>query len=347
MISPIPEVSVIVPVYNEAAVLERTVATMLGQTFNGQLEFIFVDGGSDDGSREILERLALKDARVSVLTNPQRVEPAALNIGVSHASGTYLALLNAHCRFPDDYLDQGVKRLSEPGATWVCGPALPEGQDPFSRAVARALVSPLGAGGSHKWRSPDAPPEPEVELDTGLFAGVVRRQTLVDLGPFDVEWTVNHDSEMAGRVLDSGGRIVQLSSMGAVYHPRSTLRGLWRQYWRFGLYRVRTSQRHPVALRPFHIAAGALALTPVIAVLLPRRYALPARLALVLYAAAIARTVTAGNHRSTLTERASVAMALTTMHFGWGVGFLSGVARFGPPVDGLLHVLRIRRDQAR
>jgi glycosyltransferase involved in cell wall biosynthesis len=337
-----PEVdaSVVVPVFNEASVLRDTAATMLGQKFDGRLEFVFVDGGSDDGSREILAELAARDPRVRVLENPARVEPAALNLGIANAHGTYIALLNAHCWFPPDYLARGIQRLQDGDATWVTGPAIPRGHDPFSRAVARALVSPLGAGGSKKWRAEDAAQEAEVELDTGLFAGVVRRDALKSLGPFEEEWVVNHDSEMAGRVLDSGGRIVQLSRMGAYYHPRSSPRALFRQYWRFGLFRVRTSQRHPVALRPFHLAAAALALSPAAALLTPRPIRRLARLALTTYSLLLARAAVAADPDGTPAQKAAVGAALGTMHFGWGAGFLAGCARFGIPLRASAALLK-------
>lgn len=337
------DVSVIVPVRNEASVLAETARSMLTQGFDGALEFIFVDGESDDESVEILAELSAADDRVTVLTNPARIEPAALNIGIQHARGTYVSLLNAHCRFPDDYLAQGVARLEAGDAAWVTGPAIPLGRDRFSTAVANALVLPLGAGGSNKWRDVNAPAEGELELDTGLFAGVVRRATLESLGPFDEEWAVNHDSEMAGRVLDAGGRIVQLFSMGAYYHPRADPRGLWRQYWRFGYYRVRTSQRHPVALRRFHVAAAVLALTPVVALLAPQTVARPARLGLVVYGAGLTRAV--AGVPGGLPARTATAGALATMHFGWGAGFLAGIARHGLPLRGMLRLLGLGRTQ--
>jgi succinoglycan biosynthesis protein ExoA len=333
------DVSVIVPVRNEAVVLADTAATMLGQRFDGSIEFLFVDGESDDGTQEILAELARRDSRVRLLDNPARIEPAALNAGVQNARGTYVALLNAHCWFPDDYLARGVERLERGDVTWVTGPAIPRSRDRFSRAVCRALVSPLGAGGSKKWRAEIAPEETEVELDTGLFAGVVRRATLQQLGPFEEAWVVNHDSEMAGRVLDANGRIVQIPAMGADYHPRNTPWSLWYQYWRFGFYRVITSQRHPVALRRFHLAAAALAITPVVAILPPRQSSRAARLALLAYAGLIGGAAVSAERHGDLSQRATVAAALALMHFGWGTGFICGCARHGLPVRGILRLI--------
>jgi succinoglycan biosynthesis protein ExoA len=340
--SPI-DISVIVPVRNEASVLRETAASMLAQDFAGNLELLFVDGCSDDGSREILAELAEHDGRVRVLENTARIEPAALNIGVRGARGTYVALLNAHCWFPQDYLAQGVERLSRgDGVTWVTGPAIPRGRDRWSRGVARALVSPLGAGGSKKWATADAPAAKEIELDTGLFAGVVRREKLVSLGAFQESWLVNHDSEMAARVIGDGGRIVLLPSMGAYYHPRNTPVGLWRQYWRFGHYRVKTAHLHPLALRPFHVLSAGLAASAVLSLLAPRPVRRAAHVALAVYAAVLsgasAFTVRSDEDR----DPGTLAAVLAVMHFGWGAGFIAGCLRWGPPWKGLLHAAGLR-----
>jgi glycosyltransferase involved in cell wall biosynthesis len=337
------DISLIVPVRNEASVLRDTAASMLAQSFGGSLELLFVDGCSDDGSREILAELAEHDARVRVLENPERIEPAALNIGVRNARGTYVALLNAHCWFPSDYLVHGVERLSRGDVTWVTGPAIPRGRDRWSRGVARALVSPLGAGGSKKWAGADAPETSEIELDTGLFAGVVRRDTLISLGPFQESWLVNHDSEMAARVIGAGGRIVLLASMGAYYHPRNTPVGLWRQYWRFGHYRVKTAHLHPLALRPFHLLSAGLAVTGVLALVAPRPLRGAARAALAAYAAVLrgasALTVCHDKER----DAGTLAAVFAVMHLGWGGGFLAGCMRWGPPWRALLHAVGPRR----
>jgi succinoglycan biosynthesis protein ExoA len=336
------DISVIVPVRNEVGVLRETAASMLAQSFDGSLELLFVDGCSDDGSREILAELAAHDGRVRVLENPKRIEPAALNIGVRNARGTHVALLNAHCWFPVDYLARGIRRLSCGDVTWVTGPAIPRGRDRWSRAVARALVSPLGAGGSKKWAAADAPENGEIEIDTGLFAGVVRRDTLISLGPFQESWLVNHDSEMAARVIGAGGRIVLLPSMGAYYHPRNTPAGLWRQYWRFGHYRVKTAHLHPLALRPFHVLSAALAATGVLALVAPRPLRRATRYALAAYATVLGGASVLTARRDGERDSGTLVAVFAVMHLGWGAGFLAGCLRWGPPWKGLLHAAGLR-----
>src|SRR5260370_906967 len=97
---------------------------------------------------------------------------------------------------------------------------------PVSRAVALGLASRLGRGGSRKWGEQRLASDAEWELDTGVFAGVWERETLLEYGGWDERWVRNEDSEMAGRFLARGERLVCLASMGADYVPRDSLAGL-------------------------------------------------------------------------------------------------------------------------
>lgn len=339
--------SILVPVLNEAQWLEQTAAAMREQQLDGTVEVLFIDGGSDDGSREILDRLAAADPRIRVLDNPERVIPAALNRGLRAARGTYVARMDAHTLYPSDYVARGIERLRRGDVEWVTGPAVPHAEGGFARCVVAALGSSLGQGGSSKWSQDGDDGPAEIELDTGVFAGVWPRATLERLGGWHPDFHVNEDAEMAARVLDDGGRIVCLSAMAARYAPRATPGGLWRQYWRFGRFRALTARRHPVALRSAHVASAALAATCAAIVVPVRLVSWPARAAGAAYAVAIG--VVAGRVAPTRTPRdvGGVALALATMHLSWGAGFLYGCARNGPPIGGLRRLLgRERRPPA-
>jgi succinoglycan biosynthesis protein ExoA len=220
--------SVLVPVLNEEAHLPETVPPMLGQRFEGKIEFLFIDGGSTDGSLAILEALAEVDDRIRVLPNPRRQTTTALNIGLEHAQGEFVVRMDAHSMYPDNYVARGVERLLEGDVEWVSGPAIAEGTGRWSAPVSAALKTPLGQGGSRKW----APGAAEIELDTGVFTGIWRRSYLEEIGKWDEGWPVNQDSELAARVFERGGRIVCLPELAASYSPRNSAKGLAGQYWR-------------------------------------------------------------------------------------------------------------------
>jgi glycosyltransferase involved in cell wall biosynthesis len=220
------DASVLVPVLNEEEHIREAVDAMRAQDFDGRIEFLFMDGGSTDATRAILEELAAEDPRLRVFDNPGRTTPHALNVGLAAARGEYVVRMDAHAFYPPRYIAAGVERLGRGGVDWVAGPAIPRGAGRWSKRVALALNSGLTTVGSRKWSAAAEGGDGgggEVELDTGVFAGVWRRETLERHGGWDVGWPINQDSELAARVLAAGGRIVLLPEMGAEYVPRDNL----------------------------------------------------------------------------------------------------------------------------
>src|SRR3954471_21232937 len=335
------DASVLVPVLNEEGHLRDAVEAMRAQEFDGTIEFLFMDGGSTDGSRAVLEELAREDSRIRVFDNPGRTTPHALNVGLAAARGRYVARMDAHTFYPPRYIAAGVERLERGDVDWVAGPAIPRGTGRWSKRVALALNSGLTTVGSRKWRAgADGGAGEEVELDTGVFAGVWRRSTLDRHGGWDTGWPVNQDSELAARVLADGGRIVLLPEMGAEYVPRDNLKGLARQYWRYGIYRGKTSRYHANSLRRSQLVAPGLALAVLAALGGPRVLRVPARLAVASYVASLAavsvRVAEPGGER----DAAALPVVFAIMHLTWGFGFLWSVVRFGPPLAALARLVR-------
>ena len=329
------DVSVLVPVLNEIEHIEETAARMRAQRLDGTLEFLFIDGGSTDGTRAILDQLAAEDRRVRLLHNPERHIPAALNVGLRHAAGHYVARMDAHTFYPDDYLQRGVRRLEQGDVGWASGPALPFGTDRSSRRVALALSSWLGVGGASFRRDATG----EFDSDTG-FTGVWLRATLLRFGGWDEASLVNEDAELAARVREAGQRIVCVPEMAARYVPRNSLTALARQYWRYGMYRARTSRLHPRSLRRSNLLPPALALTVTGAVTGPTAVSRPARAGLAAYLAAVASASAAATRRASVSDALSLPLVFITMHVTWGFGFLAGSIRFGPPASAVLAALR-------
>lgn len=330
------DVSVLIPVLNEERHIRETVAAMQAQRFGGSLELLFADGGSDDRTRAILEELAASDPRIRVFDNPRRRTASGLNVGLREARGEFVARMDAHTYYAPTYIAAGVERLRRGDTEWVSGPAIPRPVGAVSRAVALALSSPLGRGGSRKW-SEDAHADEERELDTGVFGGVWRREALLDAGGWDERWPINQDSEMAARFLGRGARLVCVAEMAGHYIPRDSLDSLARQYFRYGYYRARTFRRHPQSMRLSHLLAPALALTAAGALAAPGPLRTAARAGIGLYLAAVAAS--AARTDAAAQERALLLAVLPTMHLGWGLGTLSGMVRFGPPIAAIRHAV--------
>ena len=126
---------------------------MRRQRFDGRLEFLFADGSlhrshaGDPGAARHRGRPRPR-ARQSEPDGVQRIStwPWATHAGrLGGPDGTRTPPT------PDDYVALGVQRLQSGGTRWVSGPQLPRGDGPVSRAVALALASFMGRGGSRKW----------------------------------------------------------------------------------------------------------------------------------------------------------------------------------------------------
>jgi GT2 family glycosyltransferase len=331
--------SILIPILNEERYIEQSVDAMRRQQFAGTLEFVFADGGSSDRTRELLEAMARRDSRIRIFENPNRSVSSGLNVALRNARGRWIARMDAHTEYPENYVALGVARLEAGDTRWVSGPQVPRGDNPVSRAVALALGSPLGRGRSRKWGVYGRPAEEEFELDSGVFAGVWERSTLLEYCGWDERWPRNSDSEMAGRFLGRGERLICVPAMGACYVPRGTLRGLWRQYLDYGEFREKTAVRHPHTLRRSLLLAPALVLVTAMAMLAPRPFRALAQAGLAAYAASLGMAgVAAARNAQPRRDAALVPAVLAVMHYGHGAGFWRGMIRNGPPIAALAQV---------
>ena len=95
-------VSIVIPVYNADRYLKSCVESLLSQTMK-ECEFIFVNDGSTDSSRTIIESYMEQDSRIILLNQENQGVSAARNAGISAASGTYVAFVDA-----DDTVDSDM-----------------------------------------------------------------------------------------------------------------------------------------------------------------------------------------------------------------------------------------------
>lgn len=319
-------ISIVIPCRNEAAFIERCVASILRQRVGEHsIEVILSDGMSDDGTRDILDRLAAEDSRVHVVDNPRRIVSTGLNAAIQAASGQIILRMDAHTEYAPDYVLQCLRTLEKTGADNVGGPWVAKGEGYLSRAIAAAFQSPFAVGGA---RSHD--PEYEGEVDS-VYLGCWRREIFDRIGFFDEELVRNQDDEFNLRLVRSGGRIWQSPEIRSWYQSRTSLRDLFRQYLQYGYWKVRVIQKHRLPASIRHLApAGFITALVVLAAAsslgtIPA-YALVIIVAAYVFGVAAASVIAAAHHD--LSVLPVLPLVFGCYHFGYGLGFLRGMLDF-------------------
>lgn len=105
-----PQISVIIPLYNKELQIAKTLDSILSQTFN-DFEIIIVDDGSTDGSLEIVKKFS--DPRIHLLHQKNAGVSAARNNGIIAASGEYIAFLDADDEWHPHYLATQTKMTEQ------------------------------------------------------------------------------------------------------------------------------------------------------------------------------------------------------------------------------------------
>ena len=320
-----PVVSVVTPMLNEAGFIEDLLAAVARQTWPLEsLEFVVVDSGCSDGSREIVERFALTHPWVRVVDNPRRRQSSGWRTGLECAEGEYVCCINAHALPAPVFVEQSVRVLRETGAAGVGGRVVHQGRDTRSTAIGLAMASPVGMASPHRFASG------RCEVDTISHPAYLRSATL-SVGLHDESLERNSDYELNWRLREAGGRLIFDDSIQSVYRPRGSLSSLWRQFWWYGEWKVEVLRRHPRSLRVRHaVAPTAVAAGGALMTLswLPRARKTLAASAGLYFGGLITATVIARPHRHGASTATYVA-AFPVMHIAWGSGFLYSLVR--PP----------------
>ncbi|MCA9229582.1 MAG: glycosyltransferase [Planctomycetales bacterium] len=236
---PLPDVDVVMPVYNAETYVCESVQSILRQSFES-FRLICVDDGCTDGSSEILDRLAAEDRRIEVLRQENAGLVGALNAGLSKCTAPLIARMDADDIAMPDRFQRQVEFLQADPKVFAVGTAILE-MDTDSEPLA-IVQNPL----EHE------------QIDAGLMqmrsglahpSVMMRRRAVQSLGGYraEFEWVEDYDLWLR---MSEHGRLANLPEVLLCYRQHAS-----SGTWRVGESRV---QRAIAALREAYERRGLL-----------------------------------------------------------------------------------------
>lgn len=262
-------ISVVVPVYNEEKYIANCIESMLGQDYpQDKMEWMFVDGGSQDSTRSILEGYRERyPMLIKVLDNPHKTVPYAMNIGIRAAVGQYIIRLDAHAEYATDYFSKCVYHLQNTDADNVGGVIKTKAIGRVGEAIASVMSSKFGVGNS-QFRTNGS----DGYVDTVPF-GAFRREVFEKYGLFDERLTRNEDNEMNFRIRSHGGKVFLSNDIKLVYYSRNTVGALVRMAFQNGKWNILATRLCPGSMGIRHfiplLFLLSLIILPVLGLLFP------------------------------------------------------------------------------
>jgi succinoglycan biosynthesis protein ExoA len=324
------KVSIIVPCLNEEKTIQLLLQAIHDQTYPRQdLEVIIADGMSGDATRQRIKEYAHnhQDLRIRIVDNPKSNIPAGLNKAIASARSPYIVRLDAHSIPAADYVSRCVRALEKGRGTNVGGrwEIEPGGPGWKAKSIAAAASNPIGVGdASYRYGGRAG------IVDTVPF-GSYLRQDILDLGGYNESLLTNEDYEVNVRIREHGGKVWFDPDIKSTYFARTNFKDLAKQYFRYGFWKLQMLRSFPQTIRwrqfmPPAFLCGLFLLGLLSLALSKMWIVLVAVIALYVVILVIAGLKEAVRKKD-ISMVPGVAIAISTMHFAWGSGFLASLFR--------------------
>lgn len=230
-----PSVSVIIPVYNDAEGISKTLESMINQSYaTCNQEIIVIDNNSNDNSKIVAERFSEKAPHINILEETKiQSSYAARNTGIKHASGNIIAFLDADVWVEQNYIESLASLFTNRDVDYVGCSVEVRHTNPNS--IGQRYNKATGFPVKEYMRNLHFAP-------TCCLA--TRRQVFDRVGPFDNQLISGGDREFGDRVHEAGFEFHYEPEI-TVYHPARDLRSLWDKFVRIGRGTTQIESRYP------------------------------------------------------------------------------------------------------
>ena len=306
--------------------ISDTLKSILNQKIsNGwQFEILISDGGSTDGTLEIINTIILNNSNIHLIDNPQKIVSTGFNLALNKAKGDIIIRVDGHSEIQKNYLEKCCNLLKETDADIVGGVIETISSGLIGNAISIAQSSWFGVGGV-KFRSNNL--EKPDYVDTLAF-GAHKREIFKDIGGYDEEMVCNQDDEFNHRALQAAKKIWIDPTIKTKYFARSSYLKLIKQYFNYGFYKVRGIQKRGGIVSIRHLIPSTFIVALIFTLIIGFFLQLP------WFSFSVVSLYLVFNLSASIYSAVSISiiplisLAFWILHFGYGLGFIWGLIRF-------------------
>lgn len=225
-------ISIIIPVRNEENYIKECIESILNFDYPKELlEVIFVDGDSNDRTIDIIKLYQKDYYFIKILKNNRRIVPISMNMGIVEASGDYVCRLDAHAKYPVNYISKLLEwsqKLNADNVGVVCETNI-KSQTNVAKSIKFVMSDKFGIGNSlFRIGIKEA-----LEVDTVPF-GFFKKSVFEKIGLYNERLVRTQDLELNKRLKNNNGEIYLIPDIKCTYYPRENYNSFFRNRFETG-----------------------------------------------------------------------------------------------------------------
>jgi peptidoglycan-N-acetylglucosamine deacetylase len=242
---PSQEIAVLVPAYNEEAVIAKTVQALLGSTISGRLRIIVIDDGSSDRTAEVVRTQFAHADNVQFCSKPNGGKAAALNYGIQQTNAEVIVCIDGDTILLPDAIEHLVRQFADPAVGAVAGAVYVGNQKNLItrfQALEYTMSQSLDRRAFDNFNA------------IGVVPGAIGawcRQAVIDAGGYSSD-TLAEDADLTVSLERRGWKVTCEPRALALTEAPETLREFLKQRfrWMFGTLQVAYKHSDALLMRP-------------------------------------------------------------------------------------------------
>jgi cellulose synthase/poly-beta-1,6-N-acetylglucosamine synthase-like glycosyltransferase len=221
-------VSILIPILDEKKNILKLFNNLQQIIKKKPYQVYFIDGGSKDGTLEILKKLIKSNKKIFILKNKKKTTQYAFKLGLKKAKTEYIALFGAHTNYPKNYIDICLKEIKKFNAVGCSGKTKFIKNKNLSSILSNNILQSNFGTSSKSSRNLT---EGYVKI---LPYPVYKRKIISKVGGFDDKLVRNQDNNLSNKIINNGYKLYLTFKTYTKYHGPKNFKELMRYSYKYG-----------------------------------------------------------------------------------------------------------------